>query len=279
MLSGSPSSVVCGLTCRSRFQLSHLLCSKWLTTRYSDHSPVYAAFKLGMRLPLSIINIPGELPRARSSREGGLLLFSKVSAKINLTRSGIASPSSPGSGQRGTIEDELLRSPPGTTSDGDWNPYIKFVAPFIAQDRKYKTSILKRVGTFFGNCDLLLHQTDSPYWEEVDGVPLVVVEKEYLMANHIVLVFMSDTPKGHKNIPLGQAVVPLRSAFEDQPTPFSALISHKGKECGVVAVSGVVGCNFGSRWLGTYTLYGIPVGGAWTTATKGTVGRVVKYVI
>lgn len=126
----------------------HPFCNAWLMICYSDHSPVYAAFKLGMRLPLSIINIPGELPRGRSAREG-LLLFSKVSAKINLTRSGIASPSSPGSGQRGTIEDELLRSPPGTTSDGDWNPYIKFVAPFIAQDRKYKTSILKRVSAFF----------------------------------------------------------------------------------------------------------------------------------
>lgn len=72
------------------------------------------------------------------------------------------------------------------------------------------------------------------------------------MANHIVLVFMSDTPKGHKNIALGhylfihanrslgQAVVPLKSACDGQPSPFSAVITHKGKECG--AVQGYFNC-------------------------------------
>jgi hypothetical protein len=31
-------------------------------------------------------------------------------------------------------------------------------------------------------------------------------------------------------------VVPMKGAFDDVPTAFNAVISHKGRECGVVGV-------------------------------------------
>lgn len=114
-----------------------------LPNKDSDHSPVYASFRLGVRMPISIISSPGEVHTLRGTREA-YIIFSKVSAKINLTRGGGTSSSN----QRATLmaEDEL-RSPV-VGGEGEWNTYIKFLAPFIAQDKKYKTTILKRVCFF-----------------------------------------------------------------------------------------------------------------------------------
>eukprot|EP01126_Amoeba_proteus_P055570 TRINITY_DN6909_c0_g1_i4.p1 TRINITY_DN6909_c0_g1~~TRINITY_DN6909_c0_g1_i4.p1 ORF type:complete len:204 (-),score=49.23 TRINITY_DN6909_c0_g1_i4:122-733(-) len=103
----------------------------------------------------------------------------------------------------------------------EMNVYIKFLSSFIPTSRKFKTTIVKRM--------------DIPHWVFVEPIPLLVQEKEYLMANHITFVVMSNTPKGHKNIPLGQAVVSLATACNEVYSNFVSPVFHKGRECGFVS--------------------------------------------
>jgi len=99
---------------------------------------------------------------------------------------------------------------------GEKNIYINFVAPFL--EGKCKTPIAKKTAT--------------PHWDTIPSFPLKVFEKEYIQSHELILVVM-DQQIG-SDINYGQAVVSLKDACGDLPSPFAVTIYKGGAEYGEI---------------------------------------------
>jgi len=98
--------------------------------------------------------------------------------------------------------------------------YIKFVAPYLPQNKKSKTPISKSL---------------TPSWESLE-FRVTVPEKEYIESHHILCVVMLDVSIG-PNILIGQGILGLREACSGAPLLFQIPVYDRGIEVGNISGS------------------------------------------
>jgi hypothetical protein len=161
----------------------------------SDHSPIFCTFCVSARLTVPMWNsLHDKSPFIPSEGKEVFVKFSGLRAhKLKHLK------------EKGKKKDP--------------NPYIKFIAPFLPNDQKWKTSIAKK--------------TINPDWGDMKPIPITEkMYKEYLATQHIFLLIQSDEIQLH-NAMLGQAVLSLAHCI-NQPYNFSLPISYNGKHHGTV---------------------------------------------
>jgi len=91
--------------------------------------------------------------------------------------------------------------------------YIKFVASFLSQNKKSKSSIVK---------------TTTPSWNLLE-FPVYVIEKEYMQSQQVLCLVMYELIG--PNISLGQGVLSLEKAC-DSLVPFKLMLYNHGLDIG-----------------------------------------------
>jgi len=171
-------------------------CVDAITT--SDHSPVYATFKIGIRLAHSFLKLQKPFaPQSTGPSEEYYCYF------YNLRGDNLW-----------VITTTKKRREP--------NPYVKFVAPFLPQDRKSKSKVL--------------FKTTNPFWGDVRPFRVTISEKKYLETQHIFVVVMSEVEVGN-NIRLGQGILSVKGFCGPDPLEFTVPIYRHGKQEGQISGS------------------------------------------
>jgi len=101
-------------------------------------------------------------------------------------------------------------------SSGEKSIYIKFVAPFFTS-AKNKTLLSKKA---------------IPHWDVIPEILLVVDVKEYIQSQEVLLI-IKDT-SGQIGSSLGQAVLALSEACNEEPATFKIPIFKGGVESGEI---------------------------------------------
>jgi len=167
-------------------------CQRILT---SEHLPVFCAMFVFARLPPSVGEIFNESDR-KMNAENVSIHFNNLSAtELRLIEDTNSNPREP-------------------------NPYLRFVAPFLSEKKKWKTQVIR--------------QTRNPKWGQTEPILFGIgAYQQYFRTQHIFIVVKSDELQNRKTI-LGEAVLSLKEVCENnmQPYHFVVPIYWRGQTAG-----------------------------------------------